>query len=728
MAGRVPTVASTSVASSRLMKRLQPSTSALAAPRAPVGIASAFAGLRLGPSLLARVQALGASEPLPIQQAAVRRIFAGESVALHSQTGSGKTLAYMLPLLARLRRDPVARVYIPRQALIVCPSRELAMQSCEYARRLQPGSAAVVSGTRAKELRDSLLREPAPLVFATSRQLGALHELLAPDDEEEDDLGVLPHVVRKGWYRKHTRLPRKFWQTAGEAPAPSTTLSALRATLRTLVIDEADTVLAPRGKGGMRNRSRRNKSLELMPSSLAVRKLLARHPDAAHPRVQLVLASATLSRISMRDLRVVADRRAGKIALVTPAMAELSQPDAHLQIGGGGAMLGASSAEDEEEWEWDDQLEAIEEAEAAERKAAGKSSVDASDTAREARAAALEESSAAASDKRALPARSFERFSLAHGSRGGVLHQGVPSQISHEMIICDAHRKSEVIAELIAEKPGPALLVVRDRLRVASVLDELKDVGIEGAMELGALGAAAAHHHALAAVSGAAEPSDDALAAAPLDDSLPEWASTSRAEDDEQFGAGATEGAATSIEAMAASLGGGDTMLRVVKPSKAPAVPGSAEKQARAAEKQARAEEERKREKAAREELVRAAGVSGLVEGSARWPLIVAHESAVRGLDMPHLRLVILTSMPDTVESYIHVAGRTGRAGESGRAVSVFTPRERKKAGLITSALQDVRWKVTIDDALDDPSPSEADERDLITSHSRGQDLEKAAS
>ena len=93
----------------------------------------------------------------------MRRIFAGESVALHSQTGSGKTLAYMLPLLARLRRDPVARVYIPRQALIVCPSRELAMQSCEYARRLQPGSAAVVSGTRAKELRDSLLREPAPL-------------------------------------------------------------------------------------------------------------------------------------------------------------------------------------------------------------------------------------------------------------------------------------------------------------------------------------------------------------------------------------------------------------------------------------------------------------------------------------------------------------------------------------------------------------------------------------
>ena len=64
----------------------------------------------------------------------MRRVFAGESVALHSQTGSGKTLAYMLPLLARLRRDPLRATYVPRQALIICPSRELAMQSCEVAR------------------------------------------------------------------------------------------------------------------------------------------------------------------------------------------------------------------------------------------------------------------------------------------------------------------------------------------------------------------------------------------------------------------------------------------------------------------------------------------------------------------------------------------------------------------------------------------------------------------
>jgi hypothetical protein len=224
--------------------------SALAAVRAPApaeSSATRFAGLAVAPSLLSRVHALGARKPLPIQEVAMPRIFAGESVALHSQTGSGKTLAYMLPLLARLRRDPVARTYVPRQALIVCPTRELAMQSCEYAQRLQPGSGAVVSGTRPERVRESVLGERAPLLFAASHQLTAFDELLAPDDEQEADLSVLPHVVRKQWYRKHTSLPRRFWHP--ERAAPSSFLAALRATLRTLVVDEADAVLAPRGKG-----------------------------------------------------------------------------------------------------------------------------------------------------------------------------------------------------------------------------------------------------------------------------------------------------------------------------------------------------------------------------------------------------------------------------------------------------------------------------------------------
>ena len=102
---------------------------------------SSFAGLPLPPPLLARVQATGIVKPLPIQEAALRRVFAGESVALHSQTGSGKTLAYMLPLLARLRRNPDLIGYVPKQVLICVPTRELALQSVEVANQLLPASA-----------------------------------------------------------------------------------------------------------------------------------------------------------------------------------------------------------------------------------------------------------------------------------------------------------------------------------------------------------------------------------------------------------------------------------------------------------------------------------------------------------------------------------------------------------------------------------------------------------
>ena len=93
------------------------------------------------------VRAIGASRPLPIQEAAVRRVFAGESLAIHSQTGSGKTLSFLLPLLVRLRRRE------PRQVLVCVPSRELAVQSLECAMALMPASAALVNGTQPARVR-----------------------------------------------------------------------------------------------------------------------------------------------------------------------------------------------------------------------------------------------------------------------------------------------------------------------------------------------------------------------------------------------------------------------------------------------------------------------------------------------------------------------------------------------------------------------------------------------
>jgi ATP-dependent RNA helicase DDX21 len=54
---------------------------------------------------------------------------------------------------------------------------------------------------------------------------------------------------------------------------------------------------------------------------------------------------------------------------------------------------------------------------------------------------------------------------------------------------------------------------------------------------------------------------------------------------------------------------------------------------------------------------------------------IVATNIAARGLDFPNIELVIQLQPPDNLETYIHRAGRTGRAGKKG--VSVLLVRKR---------------------------------------------------
>ena len=54
--------------------------------------------------------------------------------------------------------------------------------------------------------------------------------------------------------------------------------------------------------------------------------------------------------------------------------------------------------------------------------------------------------------------------------------------------------------------------------------------------------------------------------------------------------------------------------------------------------------------------------------------ILVATDIAARGLDIPHLRLVINYDLPQCPEDYIHRIGRTGRAGMEGFALSLISP------------------------------------------------------
>lgn len=58
---------------------------------------------------------------------------------------------------------------------------------------------------------------------------------------------------------------------------------------------------------------------------------------------------------------------------------------------------------------------------------------------------------------------------------------------------------------------------------------------------------------------------------------------------------------------------------------------------------------------------------------------LVATDVAARGIDLPELSHVIQYEPPEDPEAYIHRAGRTGRAGASGTAISLVTSMERRK-------------------------------------------------
>ena len=93
--------------------------------------ATPFSALPLTPAALANLTQLGYVDMTPIQAASLPIALAGHDLIAQAKTGSGKTAAFSLALLARLdtRRFDV-------QAMVLCPTRELADQVAQEVRRL----------------------------------------------------------------------------------------------------------------------------------------------------------------------------------------------------------------------------------------------------------------------------------------------------------------------------------------------------------------------------------------------------------------------------------------------------------------------------------------------------------------------------------------------------------------------------------------------------------------
>lgn len=90
-----------------------------------------FSSLELAPELIAVVQELGYEQMTPIQSEAIPYLLTGKDLIGQSKTGSGKTAAFALPILNKIDLNNHNI-----QALVICPTRELANQVVTEMRKL----------------------------------------------------------------------------------------------------------------------------------------------------------------------------------------------------------------------------------------------------------------------------------------------------------------------------------------------------------------------------------------------------------------------------------------------------------------------------------------------------------------------------------------------------------------------------------------------------------------
>ena len=167
--------------------------------------ATRFATLPLNPATLANLERLGYLEMTPIQAASLPPALLGQDIIAQAKTGSGKTAAFGLTLLASLNARRFAV-----QALVLCPTRELADQVTTEIRRLarSDDNIKVVTLCGGVPLRGQLatLEHGAHIVVGTpgrvmdhlareSLKLDALNTLVLDEADRMLDMGFVDDIA-----------------------------------------------------------------------------------------------------------------------------------------------------------------------------------------------------------------------------------------------------------------------------------------------------------------------------------------------------------------------------------------------------------------------------------------------------------------------------------------------------------------------------------------------------
>jgi len=183
-----------------------------------------FAAANLRPLLMGNISKSEYKVPTPVQKYAIPIIMADRDLMACAQTGSGKTASFMLPIIHKLiEMDPdtgAGAFTATPQALIVTPTRELALQIYNEGRKFAQGSmikCVVAYGGTSTGYQARKLQEGCNILVATPGRLldyvekgkisfKSLHYLVLDEADRMADQGFLPEIEK---CVEHETMPSK---------------------------------------------------------------------------------------------------------------------------------------------------------------------------------------------------------------------------------------------------------------------------------------------------------------------------------------------------------------------------------------------------------------------------------------------------------------------------------------------------------------------------------------
>jgi ATP-dependent RNA helicase RhlE len=174
---------------------------------------SNFSDFNISAVLKSRLRLAGFTTPTPVQAKAIPPALLGQDILATASTGTGKTLSFLIPMIEHMDANPIPLAKGKRgpiRALILLPTRELAMQVLEAYNKLVPNSkhdAVLVCGGLSENTQlDQLARGPRLVVATPGRledflrrravNINTVEMLVLDEVDRMLDMGFLPAIRR----------------------------------------------------------------------------------------------------------------------------------------------------------------------------------------------------------------------------------------------------------------------------------------------------------------------------------------------------------------------------------------------------------------------------------------------------------------------------------------------------------------------------------------------------